>query len=203
MLKIDSIIINTLIKQTLDRSNIKEIDVTQAVIDVLKKTRKGIFQNEIDYRFLLDDFKPLKTSSRSAIDILGFMGDKFHFVEFKLFDEEKPRSYHHWSALWHLRSDIEKLKHASSFNSKYDIEFYYVFAVRNFMDTINESQLDLASEFILKDDDVKPKIKGFNQLTVLKTIEQVSKNNPEGWGKWETDIKKSKGDVFLIGKLCK
>jgi hypothetical protein len=195
----DNPIIRQLLKETNNRKNQKEIDVTKSTAISLKETRLGIFQNEIDYRFLLKKFRPLRTNNRSAVDILGFMGNSFNLVEFKLFDETKPKSYHHWSALYHLKQDIKKLEHAAKFHSDFKVEFYFVFAVRNSKKQLNEKQFELAKKYI-NEKNWKPKVRSFNQYTVLKTIELL---NEKLWPNWDFEFVNRKNDSFLVGKLLK
>jgi hypothetical protein len=196
----DNPIIKQLVKDSNDRANVSEIHVTQKTTSNLKGTRLGIFQNEVDYRFLLKDYAPqLATNSRSAVDIMGFTGNAFNLVEFKLFDESKPKSYHHWSALYHLKKDIEKLEYASTFKTEYQIEYYFVFAVRNSVRTLNDDQLNKASQFI-DSQNSKPKILRFNQYTVLKTIENL---NQTKWPNWSFEFIDKNKDSFLLGKLKK
>lgn len=190
-------IINQLIKDSLDRKNKIEIDVTQSTANSLKKTRLGIFQNEIDYRFLLNKFKPLKTENRSAVDLLGFMGDSFNLVEFKLYDETKRRSYHHWSALFHLIKDIEKLEHASTFESKYLVNYYFVFAVRNSEKKLNNNQIDTAIEYIYIEGK-KKRVLEFNLYTTLRTVERMQK---QYFSNWKIELLNRKNDSFLVGML--
>ncbi len=196
----DNPIIKRLVKDSNDRTNISEINVTQKTTSNLKGTRLGIFQNEVDYRFLLKNYAPQsEANSRSAVDIMGFMGDAFNLVEFKLFDEKKPKSYHHWSALHYLKKDIEKLEYASTFKTEYQIEYYFVFAVRNSVRKLNNQQLDVASQYIDSLNN-KPKIIEFNQYTVLKTIEKL---NQTKWPNWSFEFLNKENDSFLLGKLKK
>ena len=197
----NNVIIKNLIKETLNRENNFEIDVTRRAVVNLKKTRLGIFQNEVDYRFLLPEYKPLKTNSRSAVDLLGFIHGGFCLVEFKLFDETKPKSYHHWSALYHLKSDIEKLENAANgarINSSYPIKFLFVFAIRNSKRILNKDQLEKAIESYTNNQGKNPRVSNFNQYTVLKSIEYL---RDELWPNWDFQFLHKKEDSFLIGSF--
>ena len=184
-------IISQLIENAIDNQNKTGTDVIQQTVDTLKNTRLGLFQNEIDYGLVIENMQ----KGTSRVNVLGFMGHSFNLVELRLFDEQN-HDYTHWGVLHWLKTDIEKLEHASTFESEHRIEFYFVFAIRNSQQVLNQNQLDIALDIALNPTgDQNPNVGNANFYTVLRTIEHLNSE------KWEIEFLHRNGVSFLLGKL--
>jgi hypothetical protein len=102
----ESVLVKELIKITVSGKENKEVPITTAVSESLKKGKKSILcQSEVPYKSLLPGYKANK-----RIDLVCFHNGEMEVLEFKLFDQKIINiNFTAVNAIRVIRKDIDKL----------------------------------------------------------------------------------------------
>jgi hypothetical protein len=207
MLATRDVVSAELIRVTCANRGLLETEITTNVANNLKEKKLGLFQNEVDYRVLLPDFKPNKNGilekTKFRLDLAGYTATGFTLCEFKKYDEKK-RDKNPWGVLFYFDQDRLKLEHAIFTNKENTTNPLHgkallVCSVINTDFNANTSQIALMVDQFQKNNP-NPPIRKSNYYSILESFEKTSKErNPT----WQFEIVKMKKEkvAFLIGSI--
>jgi hypothetical protein len=196
---------NSIVKTTIKYPNAQEVEITMRVAEDLKRKKQGLFQNEVDYRILFPNFKPLPDSGtkegRYRVDLVGFTANRFIFTEFKIWDENR-RTKNPWGVFHFLRRDLRKLEAAVRQNKgRVNGAVQLLVALRNSDKIKDVAQIDLMWPYCRDNGTIhgrKPRTHCGNYFSVVEVFHKYIREREMPWQ--STAFSKS-GTYFLAADL--
>lgn len=195
----------------MNRSNIhKETTITETTItkdaceDLKSNCKKGLFQNEVDYRVIFPDFAgrniTADLSHRYRADIISFISGRVYILEYKKFDETN-RNRNMWGVLWLLDEDRKKLEQAIEQNIlNINGEVIQIACVMN-PQKVNEAHVAKMVERWLQEScgNRCPRIMNGNYSSVLHAYKEYVEEDEDVEG-WQSVILNRKHYMTLVAR---
>lgn len=196
---------DAIIQATVAQYDLKEVGITQLVAERLKRQKRGLFQNEVDYRILMPHFRPpadgTRDASRFRADLAAFTHGGLILTEFKIADERR-RTMNPWGVLHWLCRDMRKLETAAHQNrGRLRGVVQFVVAVRNSSHERNPGQVRLMMEHWggAASNSRLPSVWNADYFSVLEVFRRYVQS--EGTRGWKTAAERRGQTAFLSGVL--